>query len=76
MESKLCITQGFTLAVNWLTCSLMTTCPLSSQVKDGAQRHTHFEISTTQASRLPVVDFAAFDLAGELEVEIGEVCFW
>lgn len=46
------------------------------KVKDGAQHDTQFVITSTQASRLPVVDFAAYDLAGELEVEIGEVCFW
>lgn len=46
------------------------------QVKDGAQHDTQFVITSTQASRLPVVDFATYDLAGELEVEIGEVCFW
>jgi len=46
------------------------------QVKDGSTHDTQFVIATTQASRLPVVDFATYDLAGELEVEIGEVCFW
>lgn len=46
------------------------------KVKDGSQRSTQFVVTTTQASRLPIVDFAAYDLAGELEVEIGEVCFW
>lgn len=46
------------------------------QVKDGTPHDTEFVISTTQASRLPIVDFATYDLSGELEVEIGEVCFW
>lgn len=46
------------------------------KVKDGSPHDTQFVITTTQASRLPIVDFAVYDLAGELEVEIGEVCFW
>jgi len=54
----------------------LTKCFCSLQVKDGALHDTQFVITSTQASRLPVVDFAAYDLAGELEVEIGEVCFW
>ena len=39
-------------------------------------RDTRFMIRSSQASRLPVVDFATYDLAGEIEVEIGQVCFW
>ena len=46
------------------------------QVKDGSLRDTQFVISTSQASRLPIVDFASYDLAGEIEVEVGQVCFW
>lgn len=46
------------------------------KIKDGSLRDTQFLFTTTQASRLPIVDFAAYDLSGELEVEIGEVCFW
>ena len=39
-------------------------------------RDTRFMINSSQASRLPIVDFATYDLAGEIEVEIGQVCFW
>lgn len=55
---------------------LLKRCFCLPQVKDGAMHDTQFVITSSQASRLPVVDFAAYDLAGELEVEIGEVCFW
>lgn len=70
-------TNGHEFSTKSKSKKAMVTVPFDGcQVKDGSLRDTQFVISTSQASRLPIVDFASYDLAGEIEVEVGQVCFW